>query len=172
MLGGKMSQHSSRTHSPVGRIFLWLAIVLSLALLGFVTALTIRNNPYLSDSEANGISKYKFLEGCKTEMQKQLDDFATRPGGQRLNVAYVARDLVGGVTGGALSAPAAGATAPTRTPGWSLSSDARLLGSGIPTRQATFNCQYVNDGKGFEEAKFQVGLIPQGQPQQQQQAPQ
>jgi hypothetical protein len=172
MLPGKMSQHSSSTQSPVGRILLWVAIVISLALLGFVTALTIRNNPYLSDAQTNGISKYKFLEGCKEEMQRQLDDFATRPGGLRLNVAYTARDLVGGITEGALSAPAAGSTQPTRSPGWSLSSDAKLLGGNLPTRLATFNCQYAYDGKALpDEAKFQVGLIPQGA-QGQQQAPQ
>ena len=164
--------HSSTTRSPLGRIFLWVAIVLSLALLGFVTALTIRNNPYLSDAQTNGVSKYKFLEGCKNEMQKQLDDFATRPGGLRLNVAYTARDLVNGITEGAVSAPAAGSTQPSRTPGWSLSSDAKILGGNVPARLATFNCQYQNDGKGAENAKFQVGLIPQGAQGQPQQAPQ
>ncbi|EYB67547.1 hypothetical protein DEIPH_ctg037orf0035 [Deinococcus phoenicis] len=56
---------SANRHGNLGRTLLWVAILLSLLLLGFVTALTVRNNPYYSDRDANGVSKYRFLEECK-----------------------------------------------------------------------------------------------------------
>lgn len=56
---------SSKRHGNLGRTLLWVAIVLSVLLLGFVTALSIRTNPYYSDVRANGISKFKFLEECR-----------------------------------------------------------------------------------------------------------
>ncbi|GAA5532371.1 hypothetical protein [Deinococcus aluminii] len=56
---------SSQRHGNVGRTLLWVAILLSVLLLGFVTALTVRHNPYYSDRAANGISKFRFLEACK-----------------------------------------------------------------------------------------------------------
>ncbi|MBB5236306.1 hypothetical protein [Deinococcus budaensis] len=59
---------SSKRHGNLGRTLLWVAIVLSVLLLGVVTALTIRANPYYSDREANGISKFAFLENCKEEL--------------------------------------------------------------------------------------------------------
>jgi hypothetical protein len=69
MLRLDMSELTSpKRHGNLGRILLWLAIVLSVLLLGFVTALTVRANPYLSDREANGISKFRFLENCKEEL--------------------------------------------------------------------------------------------------------
>lgn len=66
MLGDDMSElTSSKRHGNVGRTLLWVAILLSVLLLGFVTALSIRANPYYSDVGANGISKFEFLEKCR-----------------------------------------------------------------------------------------------------------
>lgn len=56
---------SSKRHGNLGRTLLWVAILLSVLLLGFVTALSIRANPYYSDAETNGISKFIFLEECR-----------------------------------------------------------------------------------------------------------
>lgn len=80
MLPGDMSElTSSKRHGNLGRTLLWLAILLSVLLLGFVTALTIRANPYISDREANGISKFKFLENCKEELA-EAEQLATLQG--------------------------------------------------------------------------------------------
>ncbi|OLV18836.1 hypothetical protein [Deinococcus marmoris] len=56
---------SNKRHGGVGRALLWVAIVLTVALLGFVTAVAVRGNPIYSDREANGVSKYKFIEECR-----------------------------------------------------------------------------------------------------------
>lgn len=66
MLTLDMSELTSpKRHGNVGRTLLWVAILLSVLLLGFVTALSIRSNPYYSDARANGISKFEFLEECR-----------------------------------------------------------------------------------------------------------
>ncbi len=64
---------SSRRHGGLGRTLLWVSIVLSVLLLGFVTALTIRTNPYDSDAEANGISKFKFIEECREQLAESQE---------------------------------------------------------------------------------------------------
>ena len=53
-----------------GRILLWLMILLSVLLLGFVTVFTARHNPLYSDRDAYGISKYKFIEACKERLHE------------------------------------------------------------------------------------------------------
>ncbi len=64
-----MSHHPHNTSkngsSSTERAFLWLAILLGLALLSFVTIVAIRNNPIYSNRNTNGISKYQFIEECK-----------------------------------------------------------------------------------------------------------
>ncbi|UBV42895.1 hypothetical protein LAJ19_01300 [Deinococcus taeanensis] len=61
-----MSEHTKSTsHGGAGRALLWVAILLTLALLSFVTATAVRHNPIYSDRDANGISKYRFIEECK-----------------------------------------------------------------------------------------------------------
>ncbi|ALW87938.1 hypothetical protein AUC44_02675 [Deinococcus actinosclerus] len=66
MLSGDMSKHTTSTsHGGAGRALLWVAILLTVALLGFVTATAVRNNPINSDRVANGVSKYHFIEECK-----------------------------------------------------------------------------------------------------------
>ncbi|SMB90353.1 hypothetical protein [Deinococcus hopiensis] len=61
---------SSKRHGGAGRTLLWLAILLSLLLLGFVTALSIRANPYVSNVQQGGISKFKFIEECKDQLSE------------------------------------------------------------------------------------------------------
>lgn len=61
---------SPKRHGSLGRTLLWVAILLSLLLLGFVTALAIRANPYYSDAETHGISKFRFLETCKEGLRE------------------------------------------------------------------------------------------------------
>ncbi|WP_229777679.1 MULTISPECIES: hypothetical protein [Deinococcus] len=79
-----MSEHTKTTsHGGAGRALLWLAILLTLALLGFVTATAVRNNPIYSDREANGISKYKFIEACK-ELAHDTENLAVGAAGQSI----------------------------------------------------------------------------------------
>lgn len=56
-----------------GRILLWLTILLSLLLLGFVMVYTVRHNPLYSDRETYGISKYKFIEACKERLHEPAE---------------------------------------------------------------------------------------------------
>ncbi|WP_146202713.1 hypothetical protein [Deinococcus irradiatisoli] len=150
------SNQRNKRHGSMGRGLLWLAIVLSVALLGFVTALAIRNNPLYSDAATNGISKYKFIEFCKDKMTEQLDAFAKQPGGAKIDAAYNARDIVSSVSEGVQPQPAAGATSlPARVPGWSMVSQVKLSREGFASQTVPFACQYE---KGKE---VQLNLQPQ-----------
>ena len=149
MLGSTMNsypssnQHNKHGHGTVGRTLLWLAILLSVALLTFVTLLAIRSNPLYSNAEANGISKYKFIEFCKDELSGKLNEFAKQPGGTAIAASYNARDIVSSVSEGVLQAPAANAaTPPTRTPGWVMVSNVKLSREGYPAQTVPFACQY------------------------------
>ena len=142
------NQHNKHGHGAAGRTLLWAAIILSLALLSFITVLAIRNNPLYSDSATNGISKYKFIEFCKDKMTEQLDQFAQQPGGAKISSSYVARDIVNGVSVGALPTPAAGATElPPRTAGWSLLGQVKLSREGFASQTVPFACQYQKGGE-------------------------
>lgn len=149
MLGNTMTpfpssnQHNKHGHGAAGRTLLWLAIILSVALLAFVTLLAIRNNPLYSNTEANGISKYKFIEFCKDELSNKLNDFAKQPGGGAIGASYNARDIVSSVTEGILQRPAAKATTPPpRLPGWAMVSQVKLSRDGYPAQTVPFGCQY------------------------------
>jgi hypothetical protein len=84
MLRGDMSEHTKTTgHGGAGRALLWVAILLSVTLLGFVTATAVRNNPIYSDRDANGISKYKFIEACK-ELTHDTDELTVGAAGQSI----------------------------------------------------------------------------------------
>ena len=79
---------SSKRHGGLGRTLLWLSILLTVLLLGFVTALSIRSNPYVSDVEQGGISKFMFIEECR----KELEDAGKLPvnlGGQSVALEQV-----------------------------------------------------------------------------------
>lgn len=84
MLGLSMSNQTSSSHrGGVGRPLLWLAILLSLLLLGFVVAVTSRANPLYSDRETHGISKYKFLQECK-ELTEDSENLTVGAMGQSI----------------------------------------------------------------------------------------
>lgn len=76
---------SSKRHGGLGRTLLWLAILLSVLLLGFVTALTIRANPYVSDVKGNGISKFHFIEECREQLE-DAGKLSMNMGGQSLTL--------------------------------------------------------------------------------------
>ena len=79
-----MSEHTKTTsHGGAGRALLWVALLLTLTLLGFVTATAVRNNPIYSDREANGISKYKFIEACK-ELAHDTEELTVGAAGQSI----------------------------------------------------------------------------------------
>ncbi|MFC4638936.1 hypothetical protein [Deinococcus hohokamensis] len=78
-----MSQTSSSRRSGAGRLLLWLALLLSVALLGFVVAVTSRANPLQSDRETNGISKYKFLQQCR-ELAEDAEKLTVSAMGQSI----------------------------------------------------------------------------------------
>lgn len=133
---------SSKRHGNLGRTLLWVAIALSLLLLGLVTALTIRANPYYSDRDANGISKFKFLEACKDQLaedeqlaslQGLLQQSGQLQAGQRLTAQIapepaVLVDSVQTVPGG----------------GWNMTVPADILvnGGGVPLGQLPFQCAH------------------------------
>lgn len=56
---------SPHRNTGAGRPWLWLTLLLGALLLGYMTAVGIRHNPYVSDVDANGISKYRFLRECR-----------------------------------------------------------------------------------------------------------
>lgn len=90
MLWGDMSEHTQSTRSSgAGKPLMWLALLLGLALLGFVTASAVRNNPIYSDRAANGISKYRFIEECR-ELATDSEKLTVSLGGQSLTL----KDLV------------------------------------------------------------------------------
>ncbi|WP_034419259.1 hypothetical protein [Deinococcus frigens] len=72
---------SNKRHGGLGRALLWVAIVLTVALLGFVTAVAVRSNPIYSDREANGVSKYKFIEQCR-ELLEDTEKLTVNAQGQ------------------------------------------------------------------------------------------
>ncbi len=84
MLGGDMSEHTSTNrHGGAGRALLWVAIALTVALLGFVTIFVSQRNPIYSDRDAGGISKFKFIEACK-EVLEDTEELTVGAGGQSL----------------------------------------------------------------------------------------
>ncbi|WP_291432301.1 hypothetical protein [Deinococcus sp.] len=79
-----MSEHTKTTsHGGAGRALLWVVLLLTLALLGFVTATAVRHNPIYSDREANGISRYRFIENCK-ELAHDTEELTVGAAGQSI----------------------------------------------------------------------------------------
>ncbi|MBB5379241.1 hypothetical protein HNQ07_004756 [Deinococcus metalli] len=116
----------TKSRSGVGRPLLWLALLLSVALLGFVTAVAVRNNPIYSDRDANGISKYRFIEECK-EAALDAETLSVGAGGQSIPLKTLvtqSRPLATGEhVATLLDAPAAAVvsgTQPVAGGGWTL----------------------------------------------------
>lgn len=71
--------------SAAGKVLLWLGILLAAALLGFVTVTAIRHNPLNTDVAANGISKFKFIDECKT-LATEPEKLSMSMGGQSMTL--------------------------------------------------------------------------------------
>ncbi|UQN07173.1 hypothetical protein [Deinococcus sp. QL22] len=69
-MSNAFSDRSGPSGGRAGRAVLWVAILLSVALLSFVVAVAVRTNPLASDYTTNGISKYMFLEECKEQLEE------------------------------------------------------------------------------------------------------
>ncbi|ADY27025.1 hypothetical protein Deipr_1893 [Deinococcus proteolyticus MRP] len=85
-----MNEHTTKS-SPggSGRTALWAVLALALAALAYLTlGLAIPNNPLYSDRDANGISKYQFLERCQEQM-------AEAPQMSEIRSALVAQNVLG-----------------------------------------------------------------------------
>lgn len=66
-----MSQ-TVHSNDRTGNAF-WVFLGILAILLGIVTASAIKHNPLYSDRDAYGISKYKFIQDCKEELQRPDD---------------------------------------------------------------------------------------------------
>ena len=141
---------SSNSSGP--RIALWAVIVLTLALLVWMSIFTAQRNPYLSDVGRNKISRSNFIEQCKTK----FDEFASTVGKSQnavFDTEYDPRSLVSG----AVSNPQA--------PGWLLSSQVNVSRAGLGSQSVPFACH--SDGQGVVSlVQGAQGGPGQGQPQQ------
>ena len=129
------------------RTVLWIVILLTLALLTSVTVLAALHNPYVNDVTRNKISKYKFIEECKT----QFDDFATKVG-QSQNAVFTTEYDPKALVAGAVSNP------DPKQAGWVLSSQVAVSRQGLGSQTIPFACQSDANGK--------VTLVQQSAPQQ------
>ncbi|WP_407569329.1 hypothetical protein [Deinococcus altitudinis] len=132
------------------RVALWVVIVLTLALLVWMTVFTAQRNPYLSDVGRNKISRSDFIEQCKTK----FDEFAATVGKSQnavFDTEYDPRSLVSG----AVSNPQA--------PGWLLSSQVSVSRAGLGSQSVPFACQSDASGAVTLVQGAQGGP---GQPQQ------
>ncbi len=134
-----------RSNNTGGRVLLWVAILLTLALMVWVTIFTSQRNPYLSDVGRNKISRSQFIEECKAK----FDDFAATVGKSQnatFDTEYDPKSLVSG----AVSNP--------QSPGWLLSSNVTVSRAGLGSQAVPFACQ--SDEKGV------VSLVQGAPPQQ------
>lgn len=156
MLRGDMSElTSSRRHGGAGRTLLWVAIALSVLLLGFVTALSIRANPYYSDAEANGVSKYVFIEECREQLAEAreleglkgvLQQAGQLRQGQTLRAELAAEP--GEIVAGTQAAP---------NGGWTLTGPADIRIEGQTAVLGQLGMQCVHDkAQGRTVAQLQV----------------
>ncbi len=129
--------------SSGSRIALWIAVLLTLALLGWMTVFTVSHNPYANDAARNKISKYRFIEECK----RQFDEFAASVGKSQnavFTTDYDSKALVAG-------------TVPNPDPkqvGWVLSTQVAVSRQGLGSQSIPFACQSDASGK--------VSYIPPG----------
>ena len=134
-----------------GRLLLWAALVLTLALLVWMSIFTAQHNPYLSDVSRNKISRSSFIEQCKTK----FDEFAATVGKSQnavFDTEYDPRSLVSG----AVSNPQA--------PGWLLSSQVTVSRAGLGSQSVPFACQSDANGAVSLVQGAQGGQGQPGQP--------
>lgn len=130
-----------RTTSP----WMWLTMALGLVALLALSALAQNHNPLYSDVDTNGISKYKFIEGCREAINETVSKAAAQQPG--LSVTLNARDLVAGTTEGYTTPPTSPTAKPTTGPGWTLIAPMQVHRTGAPTQTATLGCHYSKGGK-------------------------
>jgi len=140
-------RNAGRRSGP--RILLWVVILLTLALMVWMSVFTAQRNPYLSDTRRNIISRSYFIEQCKTK----FDEFAATVGKSQNATFDTAYDPISLVSG---------AVANPQTPGWVLSSNVTVSRAGLGSQSVPFACQ--SDDKGV--VSLVQGQQPQGQPQQ------
>ncbi|MFC4454646.1 hypothetical protein [Deinococcus sonorensis] len=124
--------HSSHTGS---RIVLWLVLLLSLLLLGGLTVFAVSRNPLYSDVGRNKLSKYRFIEECKSELGKQLTEINKTVQGGAIRADFDPRRLVAGVANNPQGA------------GWVLGSQFTASRAGAPSQDVPFLCQSDAQGK-------------------------
>lgn len=84
-----MNEHTTKSSPGSGRTALWVVLALALAALAYLTlGLAIPNNPLYSDRDANGISKYRFLEHCQEQIEAS-------PEMEQIRSALVSQNMLG-----------------------------------------------------------------------------
>lgn len=124
--------------------WMWFSLAIGFLLLLWLSFIAIRANPLYSDANLNGISKYKFIEGCREAIQEEVGKIAAQQPG--LSVRLNARSLVDGVSSGYQSGAAPG-VAPTTTPGWTLVTPVEVRRAGMPAQNIVLGCHYSKGGK-------------------------
>ncbi|WP_424950920.1 hypothetical protein [Deinococcus sp.] len=124
------------------RIVLWVVIVLTLALLVWMSVFTARHNPYLSDVARNKISRSRFIETCKARVDAEVDR-VSKSQNATFQTEYDPRALVSG----AVSNP------DPKVEGWVLISQVAVSRQGLGSQPVPFACQ--SDAQGAVVA--QVG---------------
>ncbi|WP_034385521.1 hypothetical protein [Deinococcus sp. YIM 77859] len=146
---------SSKRHGGLGRTLLWVAILLSLLLLGFVTALTVRANPYYSDPAANGISKFKFLEACKEGLHEAQQLTTLKTVLQQAGQLQPNQNLVAELA----AEPAERVRSIQTVPGggWTLTTpaDIRIAGQSAPLGQLPVVCTH-DKAQGRTDVQLQL----------------
>jgi hypothetical protein len=132
------------------RVFLWIVILLTLALLVWMTVFTAQRNPYLSDVSRNKISRAKFVEACKEKVNAEVDRVS-----KSQNAAFVTDYDPRSLMAGAVSNP------DPKIAGWLLISQVTVSRQGLGSQPVPFACQ--SDAQGTVAAQMGGGG---GQPQQ------
>jgi hypothetical protein len=115
------------------RIVLWLVIVLTLALMVWVSIFTAQRNPYLSDVGRNKISRSRFIEECKAK----FDEFVVTVSKSQ-NAAFTTEYDPRSLVSGAVSNP--------EKPGWLLATQATVSRAGLGSQPVPFACQSNDQG--------------------------
>lgn len=121
---------------------LWIVLLLSGALLVWMTIFTAQHNPYVSDVSRNKISRSRFIEECKAKVDAEVDR-VSKSQNARFDTEYDPRALVSG----SVSNP------DPKVAGWVLISQVAVSRQGLGSQSVPIACQ--SDDKGVVAA--QVG---------------
>ena len=121
-----------------GRTALWISVLLTVALLSFITVLTAQHNPYLSDVARNKISRSRFIEQCKT----QFDEYVQKVGKtQAQGTVFTASYDPVALMAGAVSNP------DPKKSGWVLATQASVSRAGLGSQLVPLQCQSDDIGR-------------------------